>query len=371
MADLSTKIISDSAWNPYRTLVQQMDQDYPDEVCEDVAEDDLSDKLIAAAGAVSGIFIAAYFGTDLFRLIRDRIRVGRTTERYDKAIAKRIKEEPSYDVAGSSDLAREAWRKTIRKFPFPAIMIDAPDGEGMDALVEKMIVMKEKGDPAVPKRFLDAPVIKFDPMRFRAETMYRGDAAKAVTGIARRARKGPIIVYIPDFDAMISEHTSREGIERTLFHIMEEPSIRKNLIVIGTTSRKDKILEKYPDLNKRFNWIDIRKFDVPTSIVAEMSRHPEYSALMSWERAEYAKAIDGIMNELKVFGELGRFYDVAEKRFLEGKFEVLAEASRKGGRVTMADITKAAEAVERTNPKAAKDAKDTAAKFAKEMAKKK
>jgi hypothetical protein len=106
-------------------------------------------------------------------------------------------------------------------------------------------------------------------------------------------------------------------------------------------------------------------------VMKEMAERPEYRSLQAWERAEYGKAIRGIMSELLRFGELGRFYDAAEMRFLEGKFEVLAEASRKGGRVTMAELTKAAEVVERTNPKAAKDAKDTAAKFAKEMAKKK
>jgi hypothetical protein len=116
---------------------------------------------------------------------------------------------------------------------------------------------------------------------------------------------------------------------------------------------------------------DAQSFDTSNPIVKAMMERPEYRLLQSWERAEYAKAIDGIMNELRVFGELGRFYDAAEKRFLEGKFEVLAEASRKGGRVTMAELTKAAEAVERTNPKAAKDAKRTAEKFAKEAGKKK
>jgi len=365
MAKESTTIACGGAWNTCRTSFSQISQDRPDDFRGEVAEDDSWSRWDTAVVAVSASFVAAYFGANLFKFIRDRIRVGRATERIDRAVAKRIKAEPSYDVAGSSDLAREAWRKTIRRFPFPAIMIDAPYGEGMEALAEKMIVMKERGDPAVPKRFRDAPVVKLSPLLFRSELTPRGVAAMTLKGIVRQARKGPIIVYIPDFDAMIHEHTSYEGVERILFQIMEDPSIRKNLIVIATTSRKDKILGKYPDLEKRFSWIDMRKFDVSTSIAAEMVEHPAYRDLMPWERAEHAEAMEVMVKELKMAGELHRFMDESTGRFLEGKFDILAKAAEKGGGMTTAELTKAAETVEKSNSKVTRKAEKSAESFAK------
>jgi hypothetical protein len=106
------------------------------------------------------------------------------------------------------------------------------------------------------------------------------------------------------------------------------------------------------------------------TLVKAMQEHPEYKGLQDFELRESAEAIKSMMGELESFGALHKFYDKAEGRFLEGKFDVLAKASKKGGIATIADLTKAAETVEKANPKAAKEAKDAAKKFAEKAAKK-
>lgn len=100
-----------------------------------------------------------------------------------------------------------------------------------------------------------------------------------------------------------------------------------------------------------------------------MNEHPVYSGLQGWEKGEHARVMESMMAELKAHQVLHRFY--YEGRFLEGKFDALAEMSKKGGPLTIADFTKAAEKVEKANPKAREEAKRAAKEFAKEVGAKK
>jgi len=98
-------------------------------------------------------------------------------------------------------------------------------------------------------------------------------------------------------------------------------------------------------------------------IIREMERHPEYKKLQFFEKQELAQAMETLMAELKG-RELYRFFDETTGRFLEGKFEILARATRKGGLVTKADLIVEAEKVEKADPKARKDAEKAAENFA-------
>jgi hypothetical protein len=470
--------------------------------------------------AGSALLVSAYFGHMLFKMIKDRLTGRVVTTDYDKIVDKRLKDNSEYDIKGRDLEARTAWRMASKKSGYVNIMIDAPTGEGKDVIVEKMIIMKEKGDPVVPEQFRKARVMKINAAEFQSGTQYRGNVADKVAEIARAARKGPVIFYMSEIDLVflsggtMSGDTESPG--KLILDLVDDPAIKRNLLIIGTTSRGKKMLERYPDLQRRFNWPEVRLFSLetmidvmdgpataqlareydvkispeaveaaarmgeayyrpaqqgktgavpprfaavtavletavqiaseeksldlkldhiiratdelcaisifkedsafkeilempvrdleakvaselkagqvdplmaqlesarlamggeasqasePNPIVREMMKHPEYEDLSVYEMKERAEAINVLMEELRVAGELGRFYDKDAKRFLDGKFELLAKAAERPGVETMARLTKAAEAVEKAKTPDA--AKHEVEKFAKEMAKKK
>jgi len=214
-----------------------------------------------------GLFaLAAYSGVrQLVTDIKGRLKGRVKTTNFSEVIRRRIATNPRYDVTGRDAEARAAWEMT-NTLDYRHLIIDAPTGEGKDVTVEKMIIMKERGDPVVPARFRNAPVFKINAAEFQANTMFRGNVADKVTEIAARARKGPVIYYISEIDLIflsgVSSSGDSEAVGKLLLDLVEDPVIRNNLILIGTTSRGQQMLTRYPDLQRRFNWPNIHSFSL-------------------------------------------------------------------------------------------------------------
>jgi len=141
---------------------------------------------------------------------------------------------------------------------FPHLIIDANSGEGKDMTVLEMVRLQVAGDPSVPKRFRDIPVKRISASDFHSGTNLRGQVADKVKEIFQNAEKGPVIIYISEIDNVFlgggSSSGDSESVAKLILDKLEDPVIRKNLTIIGTTSRGDKMIASYPDLKRRFNW---------------------------------------------------------------------------------------------------------------------
>ncbi|MFH1829878.1 MAG: hypothetical protein ABH871_03775 [Pseudomonadota bacterium] len=226
--------------------------------------------VMSVVGGVSGLLVSVYFGKMVGEDIIKRIRGRVITTRFDQVIDKRLKMDPNYDVKGRGVEAKVAWEMASQRSGYINLIFDAPTGEGKDVIVEKMTIMKQKGDAAVPERFRNASVMKINAAEFQAGTMYRGNVADKVAEIAREARKGPVIFYISEIDLVfLSGGTTSGDTEspgKLILDLVDDPAIKHNLLLIGTTSRGKAMLERYPDLQRRFNWPKVRSFTLEEKI---------------------------------------------------------------------------------------------------------
>lgn len=231
--------------------------------------------LVAVTSAVLlGVFVGYPFVKDMIAWYRGRV----TFTDFEAVLREKLKVDPQYNIGGRDAEAKMAWdlADTHPEDGYRHVIFDAPTGEGKDVIVEKMFLMKLKNDPIVPEHFRKAPVRKINAAEFQADTKYRGTVADKVAEIAKLARKGPVIVYISEIDLIfLSGGTSSgdsEAVGKLLLDVVEDPKVRQNLLVIGTTSRGRDMLEKFPDLGRRFNWPQVRPFAL--SEVAELiTRH--------------------------------------------------------------------------------------------------
>ena len=230
--------------------------------------------LLGLAGTGLLVFFIGYHPVkDLIGKIRGRVR---TTD-FSKIIRERLKLNRLYDVAGRDMEAELGWKMTD-SLRTRHVIIDTPTGIGKDKVVEKMLIMKEKGEPVVPQHFRKAPVLKINAAEFQAQTSLRGNVADKVAEIARKARKGPVIIYISEIDMVFLSGSSMSGdteaVGKLLLDVLEDPSIKKNLIILGTTSRGQAMIARYPDLERRFNWMGLREFTLSevVDIIDESTR---------------------------------------------------------------------------------------------------
>ena len=204
-------------------------------------------------------FIGYHPMKDLIAKIRGRVK---TTD-FGKIIRERLKLDPKYDVLGRDKEARLGWGMTdsVRA---RHVIIDTPTGWGKDKVVEKMIIDKERDNPVVPERFRKAPVLKINAAEFQAQTSLRGNVADKVAEIAKMARKGPVILYISEIDLVFlsggSASGDTEAMGKLMLDVLEDPAIKENLIIFGSTSRGQEMIARYPDLERRFNWMELREF---------------------------------------------------------------------------------------------------------------
>ena len=196
---------------------------------------------------------------DIIGSITGRVKV---TD-YGEHIRNQLKADPTYDIMGRNAEASQGWRMTDT-LGYRSVIFDAPSGDGKDVIVEKMIIMKEKGDPIVPERFRKAKVIRIDAAEFQSGTKYRGTVADKVKEIGKMAKKGPVIVYISEIDLVVLSGGSSEGNTEQVAKLLQNTLDfnKNNLIVIGTTSRGSQMLSDTPDLHRRFNWPKVRQFEI-------------------------------------------------------------------------------------------------------------
>ncbi|MBT3181292.1 MAG: AAA family ATPase [Deltaproteobacteria bacterium] len=188
-------------------------------------------------------------------------------------------ENPQFKTVEHLKAAREGWRK-IDSANVRRIIIDANIGEGKDAIAKAMLEAKERGDSSVPRDIVDAPIIEIDATIFSSTVEPRGVVAKKISSLVKLARKGPVIVYISEIDRIFAGDgtpgKASESVSKLLLSIMERPYFKRNLIVIGTTSRggvftprienrldgKSTIVDVYPDLERYYQWLKPQR-DVP------------------------------------------------------------------------------------------------------------
>ncbi|HPQ81937.1 MAG TPA: hypothetical protein PLZ86_09505, partial [bacterium] len=151
-----------------------------------------------AATALIGFGILYHPVKDIMGSIFGRVKA----TNFGEQIRAMLKANPAYDIVGRDAEAIQAWKMTDT-VGYRSVILDAPTGEGKDVIVEKMIIMKEKGDPVVPERFRKAKVIRIDAAEFQSGTKYRGTVADKVKDIGKMAKKGPVVVYISEIDLVV------------------------------------------------------------------------------------------------------------------------------------------------------------------------
>ncbi len=237
-----------------------------DVVQRKIAEDRAAQDEIITSNRLSlliSILLVLFIGyqpiKDVIAKIRGRVRF---TD-FGEVIRRRLQQDPTYDVLGRDAEARLGWSMTDT-MGFRHVIFDAPTGEGKEKIVERMIIMKERGDPIVPVRFREAPVLKINAADFQAGTHLRGNVSDKVAEIGARAHRGPVIVYISEIDLVFlsggSLESSSEVVAKLLLDIVEDPKVRENLIILGTTSRGREMVGRFPDTERRFNWPPVRSF---------------------------------------------------------------------------------------------------------------
>lgn len=194
----------------------------------------------------------------------------------EERIRKILKADPTYDIFGRDQIAEDIWHMTDMYDPLTGelqhrgVIINAPTREGKDFIVEKMILMKVRGDEAVPEKFRDAQVRKIAIAELISDSKYRGSVADKVKEIKELASKRPIILWISEIDKVFEHGRGSEGsseeVAGLLLDTLEEPDVKENLIILGTTSRGEGMLASRPDLQGRFNWPVIERFTTEQAV---------------------------------------------------------------------------------------------------------
>lgn len=176
---------------------------------------------------------------------------------YESPLRATLLQDSSYTVIGREKESEKAWRMSDNRY-FRGIIVSLGTGEGKDEFVKQMIIDKIRGCPWVPKQFLRAKVKRWTSTEAQADTMYRGSYASKIAAIAADARRGPVIYVMSEIDAIFLSGGTTSGDSESpgklLLDLLEDPVIRRNLMIIGTTSRAQEMLRRYPDLDRRFKW---------------------------------------------------------------------------------------------------------------------
>lgn len=227
---------------------------------------------LAVYGALTTTALLYFIGQEPMKKIWAKFRGNIRVLDFEEQLREKLKKDPNYDIFGRDRVASEAWRMADMQDPitgeqlFRNLIFNAPTREGKDVAVEKMLLMKVKGDPRVPERFRKAPVKKFNVAEFIKDTSYRGNVGDKVAEIAAWAQKGPVIVYVSEVDKLFAHGGTTDGNSEEaaglLLDLLEQKEIKENLIFIGTTSRGEEMLALRPDLQGRFNWPELPRYTV-------------------------------------------------------------------------------------------------------------
>ncbi len=245
------------------------------------------------------LFIGVIMREDIKKAWQWASRAGLKGADYRKHVQRVLKENPDFKVIGRTTEAREAWGRTDNP-DFRGIIIDANTGEGKDATAEAMLVLKETKDPSVPKDILDAPVLRISAADFQAGTKYRGTVADKIVLLKRMAKRGKVVLYISEIDVLFASGGTSEGnserAAQLLLDTLEEPDVKRNLVVIGTTSRggvytprsdrrpdgKLTMLDADGDLERRFNWLKLHSYTLPE--VVRITTAPDAPFRLKYEK---------------------------------------------------------------------------------------
>lgn len=175
----------------------------------------------------------------------------------------RLKANSDYGILGRSREVKRAWRMADRP-SFHSLIVAAKFGVGKDMVVDAMGIDRAKAGEAVPPQFRDAPWFEFTAAGYIADTGIRGNVGDKVREIIRLAEKGPVIIYVSEIDKVMlhgaAKDTRSEETGGLLLGELARPDIRKNIMLIGTTSRLAEMYATYPDLSRRFNILQLEEF---------------------------------------------------------------------------------------------------------------
>ncbi len=198
---------------------------------------------------------------------------------FRKTVKGMLEMNPNLEMTGRVEEAREAWRRTDTP-GFRGIIFDELPREGKDSAALEMLILKEKRDPSVPKDMLDAPVYKINAAEFQSDTKYRGTVADKVAKVRKLVERNQAVVYISEIDLIFASGGTSDGaseqVGKLMLDLLEDPVMQKNLVIIGTTSRGGRftptsemrpdgmrtMIEIFPDLDGRFNWVKIHRYSL-------------------------------------------------------------------------------------------------------------
>ncbi|MFH1653774.1 MAG: AAA family ATPase [Pseudomonadota bacterium] len=137
-------------------------------------------------------------------------------------------------------------------------------GSGKDFAIEYLLQMIAKGDERIPVDFRKAKIYRIDAASFQAGTEYRGAVASKIEAIKKLAKGGEkVVVYMPEIDKILTAGgTSSGNAEQVAGLLLDVMENNKNIVFIGTTSRKTILTEACPDLQRRANWQHINALPV-------------------------------------------------------------------------------------------------------------
>lgn len=170
-------------------------------------------------------------------------------------------------------------------------------GHGKDDAVLRVLKMVAAGDKRVPKEFRKAEIFKVDASEFQANTEYRGAVATKLREILSYPSKGKnAIIYIPEIDKiLLSGSVSSGDAEQVAGLLLEILTTKKNIVFIGSTSRRAALLESCPDLLRRFHWLKVEQLsfeEVTTSLKYDVEfnkgARTSYNVAYTHDQIEFA-----------------------------------------------------------------------------------
>jgi hypothetical protein len=214
---------------------------------------------------------------------------------YRKVLLAEIAKNPDYHVSGLTEMARDAWSKADDPF-FRHVRIGGETGSGKDMLVKEMLNLLVRNDPSVPEGFEKASIYQVSSAEMKADSKFRGTVADKVVYLIRKAKKGKVVLWIPEFDRFVLSggtlEDKGEQVSELLLGELEDPLVQKNLIILATTARDEELSIGADNLIRRLH--EYRKHVDPLSKVAEnMNGFNTHVTFANHYRVKFSKeAID-------------------------------------------------------------------------------
>ena len=143
--------------------------------------------------------------------------------------------------------AARIWRLAEKTY-YPYFFLEP--GDRWDGIVDAMMALREQGHDAVPLRFRNAPAYELDVQSLLTDSVTRGEFALKWVRIKNLARKGPVILHVPEIESAQYLGVHQYG-KSPLFDVMFDRQVRGNLMIIGKMDRGGQIFTDFPDLQRR------------------------------------------------------------------------------------------------------------------------